>query len=226
MNKKQITAMKKHRNLAIGISIVIGTLWLMLVMYTLSADRAPKTEINPGAISASSMKQHAEESKTTTPTVKAPRVAPSSRIQHHVVTTPNVNDDAPKATMHSTSMHLRQTSDATAHNVGSGIATATYAATTSNGRSQKGVSYSGLGFGGNMFMLSSSLALASPGARQANDLTSVRGPQGRNGMKQTDGPPPGPFPDPIGDVAWGLMLFLTIAYATMLGVRRFRREER
>ena len=44
MNKKQIKAMKKHRNLAIGISIVIGTLWLMLVMYTLSANRAPLDE--------------------------------------------------------------------------------------------------------------------------------------------------------------------------------------
>ena len=226
MNKKQITAMKKHRNLAIGISIVIGTLWLMLVMYTLSADRAPKTEINPGAIAASSVKQHAEESKATTPTAKAPRVAPSSRIQHHDITTPTTNDDAPKATMHSTSMHLRQTSDATAHNVGSGIATATYAATTSNGRSQKGIAYAGLGFGGNMFMLSSSLALASPGASQANDLTSVSGPQGRSGMKRVNGDEDDPFLDPIGDVAWGLMLLLSVAYATMLGVRRFRREER
>jgi len=219
MNKRQITTIKRHKTLAIGISIVLGALWLMLVMYTLSTDRASKTEINPGAIAASSVKQHADENKTATPTVKAPRAAASSLIQHQDVQS-IVNDDAPQATMHSTSMHIRQTSNAKVRSAGSGIARATYAATTPRETNQRGISYSGLGYGGNMLLMSSSLALATPGATQANDLTDVSGPQGRSGMKKTDGPPPGPFPDPVGDVAWGLMAVLGIAWCARVHRRR------
>lgn len=213
----------ERKHWVIFFSVLVGVGWFSLVLYTISASKQTQV-VMPGSVATQSV-------KTETPR-SVPSIAPdwkgtrAKSVTGHEASTPTSSALLPQPKMTSTSMHLRQTSDATAHNVGSGIATATYAATTSNGRSQKGVSYSGLGFGGNMFMLSSSLALASPGARQANDLTSVRGPQGRNGMKQTDGPPPGPFPDPVGDIAWGLMLLLTIAYATMLGVRRFRREER
>ena len=45
-------------------------------------------------------------------------------------------------------------------------------------------------------------------------------------MVKTTGLPEEPFRDPIGDIAWGLMLLLAAAYVTMLGVRRFRREEK
>ena len=224
MNKRQITTIKKHKTLAIGISIVLGALWLMLVMYTLSADRAAKTEINPGTIAASSVKQHADENKTATPTVKAPRAAASSLVQHHDVP-PIVDDDAPQATMHSTSMHIRQTSDATVHSAGSGIARATYAATTPRGTNQRGISYSGLGFGGNMFLMSSSLALATPGATHANDLTEVGSPQERNGMKKTEGPPSGPMPDPIGDITWGLMAVLGMVWCVRVYRRRRLRKQ-
>ena len=217
--------MKKHRTLIIGIGIVLGVGWFILMLYALSAERAPQTEVNPGAIAAASVKQFPDETPLPIPTVKMPRVAAPSHIQHHVVQT-TATDDAPKATMHSTSMHLRQTSDAKVHSIGGGTANANIGAAVSSGKSSKGASYSGLGFGGNMFVMSSSLALATPGALQANELTDVEGPKGKNGMVKTTGLPEEPFRDPIGDIAWGLMLLLAAAYVTMLGVRRFRREEK
>ena len=217
--------MKKHRTLIIGIGIVLGVGWFILMLYALSAERAPQTEVNPGAIAAASVKQFPDETLLPMPTVKMPRVAAPSHIQHHVVQT-TATDDAPKATMHSTSMHLRQTSDAKVHSIGGGTANTNIGAAVSSGKSSKGASYSGLGFGGNMFMMSSSLALATPGALQANELTDVEGPKGKNGMVKTTGLPEEPFRDPIGDIAWGLMLLLAAAYVTMLGVRRFRREEK
>jgi len=218
--------MKKHRTLIIGIGIVLGVGWFILMLYALSAERAPQTEVNPGAIAAASVKQHADETPLPIPTVKMPRVAAPSHIQHHVVQT-TATDDAPKATMHSTSMHLRQTSDAKVHSIGGGTANANIGAETSNGKSRKGASYSGLGFGGNMIALSAALPVTEPGASEANELANLASAPRR--AKKDGTPPPtplNPFPDPIGDIAWGLMLLLAAAYVTMLGVRRFRREEK
>jgi len=221
--------MKKHRTLIIGIGIVLGVGWFILMLYALSAERAPQTEVNPGAIAAASVKQHADETKPPTPTVKMPRAVASSHIQHYDVPSIATND-APMATMHSTSMHLYQTSYAKVHSTGGGgTASATIGAAASSGKSRKEVSYSGLSFGGNMFLMSSSLALATPGASEANEIatttisdrkTTLSGPLKMPGHEEEW------WLVPIGDVAWGLLILLAAAYATMLGVRRFRREEK
>lgn len=226
--------MKKHRTLIIGIGIVLGVGWFILMLYALSAERAPQTEVNPGAIAAASVKQHAEEEKNTpTPTVKMTRIATPSPIRHHVAP-PAVSNDLPKAQMGSVSMRIHETSNATVQHIGSGMAS-TYGATTSNGKSSsRGVHSTALAYSGAIYIPMTNNAITSVGATEAGDLASQKmGIAARRMKKTDDGVLPGynedPVPDedaPIGNIAWGLMLLLAAAYVTMLGVRRFRREEK
>lgn len=80
-----------------------------------------------------------------------------------------------------------------------------------------------------MLALSTSTAITAPGASEANELATVASAPRR--AKKDGSQPPTPLnpfidPVPVGDVAWGLMILLAAAYATMRGVRRVRREEK
>ena len=118
-------------------------------------------------------------------------------------------------------MRIHQTSDASVHSVGGG-GSGSGIATTSGRNSSRGVS-SSISYGGNMLALSSSLALASPGASNATSLASTTETNKeilRARKVDPVDPPFDPFPDPIGDVAWGLMLLLTTAWCVRVRLRR------
>lgn len=217
--------MQKHKYLAIAISIVVGGLWIALVMYTLSLGKT-KVPVNPGVAAVSSAHQ-SFGTNTPTPSFKTLSSAPWSLMNHSAAVTPEATAH-PQATMGSTSFRLHQTSSATAHVVGSGTGSAGQGVIATTSSSNKGISYSGISAGGNMLAISSSLALAAPGASNANEIatTTISERKAAPGPRKVNSDPFDPFLDPLGDVAWGLMILLAAAYATMRGVRRVRREEK
>lgn len=207
----------ERKHWIIFFSALVGVGWFSLVLYTISASKQTQV-IMPGSVATQSVKTELSGSvpsithdwkgtRAKSVTGRESNTSPSSTM-------------LPQPKMSSTSMHIRQTSDATAHTVGSG---AIYETATGNRPSNqnKGISYNGLGFGGNMLAMSSAIVLSKPGAGYANDLAEVVSAPDKHGMKQTDGPPPGPMPDPVGDVTWGLMALLTIGY----GIIRHRRKQ-
>lgn len=225
MKTKPLRIMQKHKYLAIAISIVVGGLWIALVMYTFSSGKT-KVPVNPGVTAVSSAHQ-SFGTNMPTPSFKTLSSAPWSLTNHSAAVTPEATA-RPQATMGSTSYRLHQTSSATAHVVGSGTGNAGQGAIATTSGTNKGISYSGISYGGNMLAISSSMALAAPGATHANEIasTTTSGPSAAPEARRVNSNPHGPFPDPLGDVAWGLMILLAAAYATMRGVRRARREEK
>lgn len=225
MKTKPLRIMQKHKYLAIAISIVVGGLWIALVMYTLSLGKT-KVPVNPGAAAVSSAHRSSGVNMPTA-SFKTSNSSSWSLIHHDAAITPAAATK-PQATMGSTSMRIHETSSATVQVVGSGTGNTGQGVMATTSGANKGISYSGISTGGNMLAISSSMALAAPGATHANEIasTTTTGPSAAPEARRVNGNPHGPFPDPLGDVAWGLMILLAAVYATMRGVRRVRREEK
>lgn len=94
---------------------------------------------------------------------------------------------------------IHETGSTNAHTVGSGKGIAN---SWSNGNSGN------ISSGGNMVVLSSSLALAAPGASHANDIAKVAAAPERRGAgpRRVTGFPTEPFTDPVGDALLPLLL--------------------
>ena len=109
-----------------------------------------------------------------------------------------------------------ETSSTSAHTGGSGSGNG-MANSWNNGNSRN------ISYGGNMVALSSSLALAAPGATQANDIAKVAAAPERRGAgpRRVDqnNKPGGPFDDPIGDALLPLAL-LACAYFLIRATRK------
>ena len=122
--------------------------------------------------------------------------------------------------MASTSMRLRETSGAKAQVIGSGAGTVTGNGTSGNNQT-RGIHSTAISYGGNMLALSSSLALAAPGASQANEVAEVlTTPTKVHRAKKVDDDPLDPFLDPVGDVPFAVMALLTIAWCVRVRLRR------
>lgn len=216
--------MQKHKYLAIAISIVVGGLWIALVMYTFSPGKT-KVPVNPGVTAVSSAHQ-SFGTNTPTPSFKTLSSAPWSLTNHSAAVTPEATTH-PQATMGSTSYRLHQTSSATAHVVGSGTGNAGQGAIATTSGTNKGISYSGISYGGNMLAISSSMALAAPGATHANEIasTTTSGPSAAPEARRVNGNPHGPFPDPLGDIEWGWMILLALGYAGLAWRKKYNAHE-
>lgn len=205
----------ERKHWVIFFSVLVGAGWFSLLLYTIAAGKHTQV-IMPGAVATQSVK--------TETSGNVPSIAPNWKGIHaksvtgRETNTPPSSALLPQPKMSSTSMHLHQTSDATAHTVGSG---ANYEAATGHNsiNRNKEISYNGLGFGGNMLAMSSAIVLSKPGAGYANDIAEVVSAPDKNGMKHTDGPPSGPMPDPVGDVPWVIMLMLAIVWGVRLRLK-------
>ncbi len=213
--------MQKHKYLAIAISIVVGGLWIALVMYTLSLGKT-KVPVNPGAAAVSSAHR---PSGVNIPTAsfKTSNSSSWSFIHHDAAITPAAATK-PQATMGSTSMRIHETSSATVHQIGGGGMGSGQGVMATTSGANKGISYSGISYGGNLVVLSSSIAITAPGASEANELATIASAPRR--AKKDGAQPPTPLnpfidPQPLGDVAWPVMLLLTIAWC----VRVHRRKQ-
>lgn len=215
MNPVQIVKYKQRKKLILGFGIVFTGLWLLLVFYLLTGNKEPIPTAHitvhaPSPVAAGSM---------PTATFRSSRRATQLNRQTASIPQWSYLPNAPKAMMGSTSMHVHQISSATVHSIGGAGGSGGGIYTTSGGsNSGKGIrtTSSSISFGGNLVALSASTAIAAPGAKEATNLastTAVSGSKERPGrIKTTNGDPMDPFLDPVGDVAWGWMLLLTIAW--------------
>ena len=212
--------MQKHKYLAIAISIVVGGFWIALVMYTFSLG---KTQIpaNPGVAAVSSA-HHSNGVNAPTATFRNSSSASWSLLRHNAAVTPTTVT-TPQATMSSTSMRVHETSSATVHQIGGGGMGSSQGVIATTSGSNKGMSYSGISAGGNMLSISSSLALAAPGASRANELASVTTSQPNaapSGPRKLPGHEEEWWLTPVGDVAWPVILLLTIAWYVRVRLRK------
>jgi len=210
----------ERKHWTIFLCVLVGVGWLTLAIYSLSGSRQTNGMLSPEEIAKKSVKT---PKQSTTPAMTPERKGISAKVvADKGMTMPTFSPILPPVKMASTSMHVRQTSNATAKVVGSGASNETGASNSSSNQN-KGINYNGLGFGGNMLAMSSSLILSAPGDGYANDIASTTISE-RNGVhraKKVNEDALDPFLDPIGDVAWGLMALLTIGY----GVIRHRRKQ-
>ena len=217
MNPVQIVKYKQRKKVIIGLGIVFTGLWLLLVFYWLTGNKQTIPSVPAAQVTVHAPSPVATGSTPAATFRSSRRVAP---LIHHSAATPSWSyvQSAPKATMGSTSIRIHLTSSATVHSIGGGGGGGALYTTSGGGNSGKGIrtTSSSISFGGNLVALSASTAITSPGAKEASSLastTAVSGSQERPGrIKTVNGDPKDPFLDPVGDVAWGWMLLLTIGW--------------
>lgn len=195
-----------HKRLNIAVSCLVAIVWGVLLYYALRP-----TNESQKHIAATSSVQQSSGTSTNIPQIKA------TSLPHHNTVVSSQGTYVQSKPMSSTSsMHVYETSNATVHNVGGG-GNAGGIATTS-GSSSRGISQ-----GGNMVTLSSSLALAEPGASEANEIANVasqpNAAPSNGGPRRVNGSPDIPFPDPLGDAVWPLAL-LAIGYLGYVLIRK------
>ena len=206
--KKIKLSPKTHKKLNIVISCLVAVVWGVLLFYALgSTDTVAKQNYATTSSVQMNMTSH---DNTGIPQIKT-----SSPFHHNTATVSDWSYTQSQPTS-GTSMRIHETSANTIHSVGSGNGIAT----TSGGNASHNISS-----GGNMVNLSSSLALAEPGASTANDVAQLVSTPGRNaapgGPRRVNGHPDIPFPDPIGDA----VLPLTLLALAFCGVIYFRRRK-
>ena len=208
-----------NKSLFILGGVLLVGLWFCFFEQSMFATGKHTAPTNSGIVALQSKTSSAEMPTTA----KSNRAIIPMHAQHNVsVTYTSAYSDMPKAKMGSTSMRLHETSSANVHSIGSGngngVGNNTSAYSSSNGRD-----YIGLGYGGNMMVLSSSLALAAPGASHANEMANiVTTHETTTGPRRVNGDPFDPFLDPVGDVAWALIALLAATYAFIIYRRRTR----
>ena len=219
MSPIEIAMQIQRKHMVLGAGIAFGCLWLMLVFYLMTQGN----EQHPA---------HPAEVAVHPASPVAGGSTPSATFRSSRSFAPQVHYSAPtpqwsyvqQAPMSSTSMHIYQTSSATVHHIGGGGAGGGIALTSGGGNGGRGVHSSSIGYGGSMVALSSSIALAAPGASEATSLASTTesgASHARFGhIRTTTGDPMDPFLDPVGDVAWVLMVLLTIGWCVRVRLKK------
>lgn len=212
----------ERKHWTIFLCVLVGVGWLSLAMYSLSVSKQTNGMLTPEEIATKAVKTSQQPSSTPSAPVERKGISPKV-IADQGMTMPTFSPILPPMKMTSTSMHVRETSNATAQVVGSGVSNEAHASNSPSNHN-KGINYNGLGFGGNMLAMSSALVLSAPGDGYANDIasTTISERNGAHKMKKVNEDPLDPFLDPIGDVAWGLMALFTIGYGVI--VRRKKQQ--
>ena len=212
----------ERKHWTIFLCVLVGVGWLTLAIYSLSGSRQTNGMLTPEEIAKKSVKTP-KQSSTPATMIPERKGISAKVVADKGMTMPTFSPILPLVEMTSTSMHVRQTSNAIAKVVGSGAGNDAGASISSSNHS-KGINYNGLGFGGNMLAMSSSLILSAPGDGYANDIASTTISE-RNGVhraKKVNDDPLDPFLDPIGDVTWGWLILLAVGYMLF----RYRRRTR
>lgn len=215
MNPIQIAKYQQRKKLIIGFGVVFTGLWLLLVFYWLTGNKEPIptayiTVHAPSPVATGSM---------PTATFRSSRRATQLNRQTASMPQWSYLPNAPKAMMSSTSVHIHQTSSATVHSIG-GAGGNGGGYTTGGHKSGKSTPSITTGFSGAIYLPTAHNAVTEVGARQANEVSTassaLMGSPRRMTMDEFPEYPEDPVPDeietPIGDVAWGWMLLLTIAW--------------
>lgn len=226
MNLIEIAMQLQRKHIIIGAGIVFFGLWLCLVAYLYFGEKY-QAPVTPGVVDVRSASPVAT-SNAPTVSVRAPRSSAAPLIHHSAPTYSYVSTSAtPKASMSSTSMRIHQTSSASVKTIGGGGGGGI--ATTSGGSSGgRGIRYTSVSYSGAIYVPTTNNAVTAVGATQAGDVASQRIGAPRRATKTEDGEYPVDRPDPVedevytpvGDVAWVLMLLLTIAWCVRVRLRK------
>lgn len=221
MNKIQQT-ISSYKSLFILGGILLAGIWFCVIGQSMFETSKKTKPANPGIVALQSKTSSAEMPTTA----KSNRAIIPMHAQHNVsVAYTSAYSDMPKAKMGSTSMRLYETSSANVHSIGSGSGNGGGIAMTSGNNNARGIQ--NLAYSGVIYMPVAFNAVTEVGASSANEIASTVTQNSEiSGPRRTTGYPNIPFPDPVGDVAWPLMILLAAAYATMRGVRKVRREEK
>lgn len=220
--EKAMQLQRKH--IILGAGIVFAGLWLCLVAYLYLGEKT-QAPVTPGIVAVRSASPVAT-SNAPTVSVRAPRSYAAPLLHHSAPTYSYVSTSAtPKAAMSSTSMRIHQTSSASVKTIGGGGGGGI--ATTSGGSSGgRGIRTSSGSYGGSLIALAASTPVTSPGAKEVTNIASMaESSTQRPGIKKVVDDPEEPFPNPVpptpvGDVAWVLMLLLTIAWCVRVRLRK------
>ncbi len=207
-----------HKSLFILGGVLLVGLWFCFFEQSMFATGKHTAPANPGIVAVQS-----NASSAVLPALSKSRRAliPMHTQQEEVIAYTTSYHDMPKAKMTSTSARLHETSGATTKVIGGGgnAGNGLYS-TSSNRQSNNGVNSGNLSYGGNMLTLSTSLALAAPGASTANDISQLASaPESRHKIV-TPPKPSDPVPNPVGDVPFAVMALLTIAWCVRVRLRR------
>ena len=225
------SAMKEQRKkIIIGLGVIFGGLWLMLVAYLLSADKQPVT-INPGTVAVHAPSPVAVGSAPSATFSGARKGAPLLR---HSSSAPQWSyiQNTPKASMSSTSMRIHQTSSATVHSIGGGGGGGIYTTSGGSGGS-RGIRYTANAYSGAIYIPTKNNSVSAVGASTANEVTTSSTAAASSAMPRrakfatmdglpgyNEDPDPDEVETPVGDVAWPLMILLTIAWGVRVRLRK------
>lgn len=115
-------------------------------------------------------------------------------------------------------MHIYQLSNASVHHIGGGGGGAAASGGSSSSAGQRGINATYTG----AIYLTAMNAVTAVGASSATSMASTvtSEPAAAPDRRRVEFDPHGPFPDPIGDVAWPLMALMAIGYALFLYRKR------
>ena len=224
MSPIEFVMLKLRKQLILAAGIVFGSLWLLLVAYLLTGSDKQQIAPSPGSVAV-----HAPSvigGGMPSATYSAPKASMS--LIHRTAPSPvhwSYVENAPKAAMSSTSMHIHQTSSATVHVIGGGGSGIGGIATTSGGNnSGKGVRYTAMAYTGAIYTPKARNAVTEVGASNAHSEATTTTQDGAATIsphiRKVGSNPHGPFPDPIGDVTWGLMILLAAGYGYHVFLRK------
>lgn len=210
----------RHKQIMIGVGIIVAGLWVLLVMYLLRESRNATTEVQPGVVAVTSAPTF---NSNSTVTLSGSRPSATSLLHHKVSSTPMVyRSETPNQSMGSTStFHLYQTSSATPHSVGGGGSGSAGVIATTSGSGSRGIQYTAIAYTGS-YLNTGIDALTEVGATRAKAIARQEAQETPevSGPRKVNSDPRDPFLDPVGDVVWPLMALLAAVYAFFCYRRR------
>lgn len=224
MSPVQRAISQRHKQIMIGVGIIVAGLWVLLVMYLLKESRNATTEIQPGAVAVTSAPTF---NSNSTVTLSGSRPSATSLLHHKVSSTPMVyRSVTPNQSMSSTStFHIHQTSSATPHSVGGGGSGSTGVLATTSSSSSRGIQSTTASYSGVIYIPLATNAITAVGATTAEEVVNQKmGIIRRAKMDDYPDDREDPVPDevvtPVGDVVWPLMALLAAVYAFFCYRRR------
>ena len=217
---QQIRVNKRKQWIIAG-GVVFGSLWLMLVFWLMTAE---KTTVGPAPSQVAVRSASPTLSTTPTVNVQMPQYSPLKPISY---SQPARHTSVLQMPMSSgATMTVYTTSSAKIKSIGGGGASSGGSGGSSS-RGNRGISNSAVAYTGAIYIPVVSNAVTAVGASRANDLASTtlsdESTQGSS-PRAVSGNPHGPFPDPVGDIAWGMMALLALVYARTIYIRRRRAQ--
>ena len=229
MSSVQRAISQRHKQIMIGVGIIVAGLWVLLVMYLLRESRNATTEVQPGAVAVTSAPTF---NSNSTVTLSGSRPSATSLLHHKVSSTPMVyRSVTPNQSMSSTStFHIHQTSSATPHSVGGGGSGSTGVLATTSSSSNRGIQSTTASYSGAIYIPLASNAITAVGATTAEEVVNQKLGVIHRAKMTDDGEYPGGRPDPVpdeeddptpvGDVVWPLMALFAAVYAFFCYRRR------